>query len=58
MSEAPQQFETVIATEMPSYVPEQVGRITVLEALAEETANIGPSRSNRTTIPAGDADDQ
>lgn len=33
-------------------------RITVLEALAESTLAIGPSRSNQSTQAAADADDQ
>lgn len=35
-----------------------LGRITVLEALAEDTAAIGPSRSNVSTRVTGDPDDQ
>lgn len=33
-------------------------RVTVLEALAEETERVGLSRSNQSTPSAGDADDQ
>ncbi len=33
-------------------------RITVLEALATEAFPTGPNKSNRTTPPAADADDQ
>jgi hypothetical protein len=35
-----------------------LGRITVLEALAQVTPRIGLSRSNQSTPSAGDADDQ
>lgn len=34
------------------------GRLTVLEALAQPTLAIGPSRSNQSTRVQGDPDDQ
>ena len=37
---------------------EGLGKITVFEALAEETDMVGFNRSNMTTPSAGDADDQ
>lgn len=39
-------------------VQEAAGKVTVFEALAEYSDRVGPSRSNQTTPPAGDADDQ
>lgn len=33
-------------------------RISVLEALADAARGVGPSRSNQSTVAAGDADDQ
>ncbi|MET8364117.1 hypothetical protein ABZU53_11165 [Micromonospora sp. NPDC005194] len=33
-------------------------RISVLEALADAARGVGPSRSNQSTVSAGDADDQ
>ncbi|HVI60637.1 MAG TPA: hypothetical protein VM535_00600 [Candidatus Saccharimonadales bacterium] len=42
----------------PPEVAQGAGRITVFEALAEETDMVGLSRSNMTTPPAADADDQ
>ncbi|HVV25413.1 MAG TPA: hypothetical protein VHC21_00025 [Candidatus Saccharimonadales bacterium] len=36
----------------------QVGKITVLEALAENSTEVGPSMSNVSTPPQGDLDDQ
>jgi len=35
-----------------------LARVTVLEALAQTANGVGPCRSNQTTPPAGDADDQ
>ena len=36
----------------------QAGKISVLEALAQNTTEVGPSMSNISTPPSGDLDDQ
>lgn len=49
-------LETVVS--QPGQYPQGLGKMTVLEALAEESTFTGPSRSNQSTPQAGDADDQ
>ncbi len=51
----------LLSSEQPSISAQSIeglGKITVLEALAEATEMVDISRSNASTVPAGDADDQ
>jgi hypothetical protein len=58
MSEGLRQTEGTLSPELSFYAPQAMGRVTVLEALAEDTELVGPSRSNQSTAPQGDLDDQ
>jgi hypothetical protein len=49
-------FETTVS--QPNQYPQGLGKMTVLEVLAEESTFTGPSCSNQSTPQAGDADDQ
>jgi hypothetical protein len=61
--QGPKDYETGASNESndlrpPAELANNAGKITVFEALAEETDMVGVSRSNMTTPPAADADDQ
>lgn len=58
MSEILRHSENAVTREVPPYLSQVAGKVTVLEALAENTELIGPSRSNQSTPPQGDPDDQ
>jgi hypothetical protein len=54
----PYSLPTLWRGAMEQSTPKDFDKITVLEALATKAFPVGPNKSNQTTPPAGDADDQ